>query len=164
MTPETQQILILLGGCLLAFLAGFGLAAYGSRQNATRLRQAERDLEATREELEQYRQQVAEHFDGTSRLLRDLTLQYRAVYEHLAQGAQSLCPDGSNLLAPSLAQAALPDAARESEAAQESDVSRESEAEAPRAESAGEGADDLEPLLDPEPTGEAPEADREARP
>src|SRR5690606_28886567 len=41
-----------------------------------------------------------------SRLLRDLTLQYRNVYEHLAEGARTLCPEGAQLLAPSLAEEA----------------------------------------------------------
>lgn len=51
-------------------------------------------LERTREELEGYRGRVTEHFAGTSDLLRDLTLQYRAVYDHLAEGARELCPEG----------------------------------------------------------------------
>ena len=155
MTPETQQILILLGACLVAFLGGLGLAAFGARQNAARLREAERALDATREELEQYRHRVAEHFDGTSKLLHDLTLQYRAVYEHLAEGAQSLCPEGSNLLAPSLAQAALPEAAKEATGIAPSDEAA-ADVEDPAAA--------LEPLLDPEPPDEnLSEADREAR-
>ncbi len=154
MTPETQQILILLGACLLAFLAGIGLAVFGARQNTARLRQTEHELATTREELEQYRKRVAEHFDGTSRLLHDLTLQYRAVYEHLAEGAQSLCPDGSNLLAPSLAQAALPEASKETD-----------DAGPEPAEAAGtDPGDELEPLLDPESPAQTPsEAGSETR-
>lgn len=58
--------------------------------------QATRDeLKRRRQEAEAYRDQVAEHFGGTSRLLRDLTLQYRAVYQHLAEGARDLCADGA---------------------------------------------------------------------
>jgi uncharacterized membrane-anchored protein YhcB (DUF1043 family) len=38
---------------------------------------------------------VSEHFGDTSRLLRDLTLQYRSVYEHLSEGARALCAEGS---------------------------------------------------------------------
>ena len=44
--------------------------------------QAARDeLKQRRQEAEAYRGQVSEHFGDTSRLLRDFTLQYRAVYE-----------------------------------------------------------------------------------
>ena len=38
---------------------------------------------------------MVEHFTGTSGLLRDLTVQYRSVYDHLTKGATSLCPEGS---------------------------------------------------------------------
>jgi uncharacterized membrane-anchored protein YhcB (DUF1043 family) len=58
--------------------------------------QAARDeLKRGRQEVEGYRGQVSEHFGDTSRLLRELTLQYRAVYEHLAEGARDLCAEGS---------------------------------------------------------------------
>jgi uncharacterized membrane-anchored protein YhcB (DUF1043 family) len=58
--------------------------------------QAARDeLKRSCQEGEAYRQQVSEHFGDTSRLLRDLTLQYRSVYEHLSEGAQALCAEGS---------------------------------------------------------------------
>jgi len=50
-------------------------------------------LAAARADAEQYRGRVVEHFYGTSEQLRALTVQYRAVYEHLAEGAQALCPE-----------------------------------------------------------------------
>jgi uncharacterized membrane-anchored protein YhcB (DUF1043 family) len=51
-------------------------------------------LRKTREEYEAYRLSVVDHFSGTSDLLRDLTVQYRSVYEHLTEGASTLCPEG----------------------------------------------------------------------
>lgn len=48
-----------------------------------------------RTEFDDYRAGVVDHFTGTSVLLRDLTLRYRAVYEHLTDGATTLCPEGS---------------------------------------------------------------------
>ena len=51
-------------------------------------------LRAAREEHEAYRLSVVDHFSGTSDLLRDLTVQYRSVYEHLTKGASTLCPEG----------------------------------------------------------------------
>jgi len=56
---------------------------------------AKQEIERARAEFEGYRGDVVEHFTGTSGLLRDLTLQYRAVYDHLTEGATSLCPEGS---------------------------------------------------------------------
>ncbi len=51
-------------------------------------------LAAAREEHAAYRLNVLDHFSGTSDLLRDLTVQYRSVYEHLTKGASTLCPEG----------------------------------------------------------------------
>ena len=51
-------------------------------------------LRMAREEHEAYRLSVVDHFAGTSDLLRDLTVQYRSVYEHLTKGASTLCPEG----------------------------------------------------------------------
>ena len=46
-------------------------------------------------ELDTYRHEVVDHFTGTSDMLRDLTVQYRNVYDHIADGAKLLCPEGS---------------------------------------------------------------------
>ncbi|HEY5658086.1 MAG TPA: DUF1043 family protein [Myxococcota bacterium] len=51
-------------------------------------------LRRKQEELDAYRGRVAEHFAGTSELLRDLTHRYRSVYAHLTAGASELCPEG----------------------------------------------------------------------
>jgi uncharacterized membrane-anchored protein YhcB (DUF1043 family) len=42
-------------------------------------------------ELDNYRDQVTEHFSRTSELFQTLTEQYRTLYDHLAEGAQGLC-------------------------------------------------------------------------
>ncbi len=59
-------------------------------------------------EFEDYRGCVAEHFSGTSDLLRELTVQYRAVYDHLTRGASALCPEGFVGLDAEATAAALP--------------------------------------------------------
>jgi uncharacterized membrane-anchored protein YhcB (DUF1043 family) len=51
-------------------------------------------LKAAHDEHDQYRMNVVDHFSGTSDLLRELTVQYRSVYEHLTKGASKLCPEG----------------------------------------------------------------------
>jgi hypothetical protein len=53
-----------------------------------------RKLSDAQSEYDDYRMNVVEHFSGTSDLLRDLTVQYRSVYEHLTKGASTLCPEG----------------------------------------------------------------------
>jgi uncharacterized membrane-anchored protein YhcB (DUF1043 family) len=64
------------------------------QQACEEARAARAELASAREVQEQYRLDVVEHFSGTSDLLRDMTVQYRAVYDHLTQGASALCPEG----------------------------------------------------------------------
>ena len=59
-----------------------------SREELQRSQQA---LLRSQEESGQYRTQVTQHFLQTGDLLQTLTLNYRAVYEHLAVGAAALC-------------------------------------------------------------------------
>ena len=70
---------------------------------------AEAEIAVGKEELERYRGKVADHFAGTSERLRELTLQYRAIYNHLAEGAGELCPQGFEKLEGGLGLDALPE-------------------------------------------------------
>lgn len=60
-----------------------------------RLGTAEQERDEVAESLAGYQQEVVGHFSQTSELLKEMTLQYRNIYEHLAQGAEALCPDGT---------------------------------------------------------------------
>jgi uncharacterized membrane-anchored protein YhcB (DUF1043 family) len=75
----------------------------------TEIREGQEELQRTREGLEAYRGKVADHFAGTSERLRELTFQYRAIYNHLAEGAVDLCPDGFEKLEGGLGLDALPE-------------------------------------------------------
>ena len=72
---------------------------------------AKEEIERVETELREYRTDVVEHFTGTSGLLRDLTVQYRSVYDHLTKGATSLCPEGSVSLLEGLQSERLPEEA-----------------------------------------------------
>jgi len=72
---------------------------------------AKKEIERVETELQEYRADVVEHFTGTSGLLRDLTVQYRSVYDHLTKGATSLCPEGSVSLLEGLPSERLPEEA-----------------------------------------------------
>jgi len=50
----------------------------------------EQRLQASRSELEQYQQDVAQHFADTSKLVTNLTKAYKEVHDHLAKGAIQL--------------------------------------------------------------------------
>jgi uncharacterized membrane-anchored protein YhcB (DUF1043 family) len=76
--------------------------AYGRSDttSAQRVQELEAQLHQHREELAKYREQVAHHFMQTADLLHTLTANYRAVYEHLADGAQTLCAGQVRSLTP----------------------------------------------------------------
>ena len=137
------------GSLLLGILLGVLIARAGSRRATARARHLEEQLRASEAEHARYRGQVSEHFGETSRRLRDLTLQYKSVYEHLADGARTLCPEGSIEIAPSLAEAALPMAAGRA-LPEEPDSQLDLELEPPDrwAAAAREHEDELGPLLD----------------
>jgi len=92
--------------------AGFGFGLLRNDRGARRARDlagqletankerelAQGELQAAREQLgrlqeehDGYRGLVTDHFVGASDRLRDFTVQYRAVYQHLAEGASALC-------------------------------------------------------------------------
>ena len=109
---------MLLAGVVLGFLIGRRSSA--ARARARQLEgeleelrkeqeRAQAEIQAGREKLERYRGKVADHFAGTSERLRDLTLQYRAVYNYLAEGAGELCPEGFEKLDGGLGLDALPE-------------------------------------------------------
>lgn len=53
-------------------------------------KELEGKLQASKNELEQYQQDVAQHFADTSKLIGDLTKSYKNVHDHLAKGAIQL--------------------------------------------------------------------------
>jgi uncharacterized membrane-anchored protein YhcB (DUF1043 family) len=71
---------------------GFAMQFLFSGQQA-RAEALEKELNAAKEELAQYRGQVENHFRRTSELVQQMTDSYRAVYEHLATSSQQLCGD-----------------------------------------------------------------------
>ena len=96
---------------LAGLAAGFGLGLLRNRGNRRRLREQDAQLEIAHKERElaqgelvaareaiqkgkqqhaDYRALVNDHFVGASDRLREFTLQYRAVYQHLAEGASAL--------------------------------------------------------------------------
>lgn len=78
----------------IVFAVGGGAGFFIARQiKDKRTLQLEQQLEATQQQLTDYRQDVNRHFLKTSLLVSKLTDNYREVYEHLATGAQKLCTE-----------------------------------------------------------------------
>ena len=74
-------------------------------------------VEKLEEEHSKYREGVDAHFVKTAELFKDLTDQYRDVYQHMAQGADQLCSDEVKTLQSDLAETGL--LGQEAEAKQE---------------------------------------------
>ncbi len=76
-------------GALIGFVIG-----WFSRSGSVRKgEQSAQSLAQSTKEMDDYRQQVTDHFEKTAMLVGQMTEQYRAVYDHLADGASSLCND-----------------------------------------------------------------------
>lgn len=78
-------------GCISTYLF------FGRYSHTAKLQE---ELGELRERFSDYRDHVTQHFMRTSELVQEMTQSYRAVYEHLATGAQELCE--GEVEAPSL--------------------------------------------------------------
>lgn len=78
-------LLILLVSAAAAFLAG-RFTAPGTGQ----LKEMERQRDDAQAELRSYRENVNTHFEKTARLFNEVTVGYRTLYEHLADGSERL--------------------------------------------------------------------------
>lgn len=77
----------------IALIAGGLIGALAYRFFAPSQKQAEEvkaELEDARAELNNYKADVSQHFDRTAELVNDLAQNYVNVYQHLADGAQTL--------------------------------------------------------------------------
>ncbi len=63
------------------------------RSDETRVQQLEMQLQSLADEYETYKKEVHGHFSDSAVLIGKLTDSYREVYQHMAHGARSLCPD-----------------------------------------------------------------------
>lgn len=83
-TPET---LIMVGAIVLCIGGLIGAVISRKFIPPEHQKELETNLQAAREDLKQYQQDVAQHFEETSRLVHNLTQSYKEVHEHLAKGA-----------------------------------------------------------------------------
>lgn len=91
----------LMSNLVFAFIVGGGIGGVVGWYLALNARGDKRkvimDLESQLDQVKQdradYEAEVSEHFSQTADLLHKLTSDYRAVYTHLADGAEQLCGD-----------------------------------------------------------------------
>ena len=105
-------------------------------------------VEKLEEEHSKYREGVDAHFVKTAELFKDLTDQYRDVYQHMAQGADQLCSDEVKTLQSDLAKTGL--LSQVTEAEQEKEATNE-------ADNSDESKVGIAEKNEPEPTGDTKE-------
>lgn len=74
-------VVALLIGALIGYLLGRSGGNSGEQEQ----------LDEAKQELEDYKNKVANHFEETADLVNKMTESYRGVYKHLATSAQTLC-------------------------------------------------------------------------
>jgi len=79
---------------LAGVLVGLGVAHF-VLPDAKKVKRLEAEIERLRREHEEYRGRVNGHFHKTAELISTMTASYKAVYDHLSEGAQELCAGGA---------------------------------------------------------------------
>jgi hypothetical protein len=81
----------LVAALVLISAAAGALIAAALLPGPKRVRQLEQEVERLHKEYDEYRGGVTEHFKQTAELVGEMTQTYKKVYDHLADGAQTLC-------------------------------------------------------------------------
>ncbi len=94
---STEILLMTAVGLLVGIGIGFFIGRSAAEKATKEKAEMESELWQTKREVEEYRHQVNHHFEKAAELVGELTdsykvmtQRYKAVYEHLAQGAQTL--------------------------------------------------------------------------
>ena len=85
---DLGSILLLL---IIGTIVGAALSKILSKGPSTE--ELQKKLNETQNKFDDYRDEVTDHFEQTSKLVNRMTESYRDVYEHLSKGAQSLAVD-----------------------------------------------------------------------
>lgn len=171
-------------GWLLVVAVGIALGYGIGRKwpgSAAKITGLQRERDAAREELREYRKDVSAHFERTAALFDKVTADYQGLYEHLALGARRLSAirgesDDASLAEPELRRLAEPGVAAAAARLEPEEPDARDEPDAPEPDAAEEPAAADEPGAADEPAAEgesvvhddpaeaeepvAPEADR----
>lgn len=81
---------------IIGLVIGLALGAILMRFGSSKLRDqhaVQYELEKTRAELQDHKQEVSNHFAKSAELLNEMTNSYRELYQHMAQSSQHLLPE-----------------------------------------------------------------------
>jgi uncharacterized protein len=80
-------------GCFLAGAVIGAVLFKLLKSDEVRVHLLEEKMQQLSDEYARYKKDVHNHFGDTAQLVTKLTQSYQEVYQHLAQGAQELCPE-----------------------------------------------------------------------
>jgi len=92
--PAGYTVGFVLATAIVAIVTGLALGLFMGRRTsgaARKYRDVALKLDQVMQDKKSYEAEVIEHFTKTARLLNELTVSYREVHNHLAQGADKLC-------------------------------------------------------------------------
>ncbi|WP_074011798.1 Z-ring associated protein ZapG [Candidatus Sodalis sp. SoCistrobi] len=81
---------------LIGLVVGIIIGAVAMRFGNRKLRQQQtlqHELEKSKAELDEYRQELTSHFARSAELLDNMADDYRQLYQHMAKSSNSLLPD-----------------------------------------------------------------------
>ncbi len=81
---------------LIGLVVGIIIGAVAMRFGNRKLRQQQTqqyELEKSKDELEQYREELVSHFAHSAELLDNMANDYRQLYQHMAKSSSSLLPE-----------------------------------------------------------------------
>lgn len=83
--------LIFTAGLLLGCSTGYFIARIKSKALHNNYQHLQKDFTQTQQAYETFQQNVSDHFLETAQLFNQLNDNYRAIHEHVANGAAALC-------------------------------------------------------------------------
>jgi len=93
-------ILLVCGGAALGLALGFAIRRNGEKPLRLRVHELEEEIDKLNVQHTAYRSRVGQHMSETGDLLKNLALNLCDTYEHIAGGAQELCPNEIKSLRP----------------------------------------------------------------
>ncbi|QCR37342.1 Z-ring associated protein ZapG [Nissabacter sp. SGAir0207] len=81
---------------LIGLVVGLIIGALAMRFGNRKLRQQQvlqHELEKSKAELDEYRQELVSHFARSAELLDNMATDYRQLYQHMAKSSNNLLPD-----------------------------------------------------------------------
>ena len=81
---STIVVSVFIAGLVIGCLIAYALLKRNNRPDAAQAKEI-------RQDFDEYKEKVDEHFSQTSEMFKDVTTQYKKLYDHMSFGAVDLC-------------------------------------------------------------------------